>query len=259
MSEDSVLHSLTIVVLLAALLEFGHRRILSFLRYFQQEEYSTRRFIRWLGERRAVDTRGTGILALVGLVSLLAPGAWRGLALSALGALSLLAVVSLAPALALAQVPGSGQKMYRLAHITTASISEQMSRDVVLGELARLGFREGSNLVFDSRVGTTEQLPDLMQAILSAKPDAIIAVGGAAAEVAEGGDHAERDTDDRQHRHRTGHGVEEHAVAARQRVRLRPDTYEPFEAWCSRLLWGRKCTLEGILVVESHDSRRCAC
>lgn len=95
MSEDSVLHSLTIVVLLAALLEFGHRRILSFLRYFQQEEYSTRRFIRWLGERRAVDTRGTGILALVGLVSLLAPGAWRGLALSALGALSLLAVVRL--------------------------------------------------------------------------------------------------------------------------------------------------------------------
>ena len=98
--------------------------------------------------------------------------------------LSLLAVVSLAPALALAQVPGSGQKMYRLAHITTATISEQMSRDIVLGELARLGFREGSNLVFDSRVGTTEQLPDLMQAILSAKPDAIIAVGGAALKAA---------------------------------------------------------------------------
>ena len=90
-----MLHSLTLAILMAALIVFGYRRILSFLRFFQQEEYSSRRFIRWIKERRAVDSRGTLVLASTGLVSLLLPGPWIALGLSTTAAALLLASVYL--------------------------------------------------------------------------------------------------------------------------------------------------------------------
>lgn len=75
-------------------------------------------------------------------------------------------------------------KVYRVAHLSTAAIAEQRSRDIVLGELARLGFKEGVNLVFDGRVGSVDQLPELMRLLLAARPDVVIAVGGAAVNAA---------------------------------------------------------------------------
>lgn len=44
---------------------FAYRRNLSYLRYFQQEEYNNKRFWDWLRTNRASDTRGTAIFAFV--------------------------------------------------------------------------------------------------------------------------------------------------------------------------------------------------
>ena len=77
-----------------------------------------------------------------------------------------------------AQAPN---RMYRLGHLANAADSEAFTRQITLPELARLGFVEGRNLVFDARVGPPDALPRLMEELLAAKPDAIVAVGPAIA------------------------------------------------------------------------------
>lgn len=91
-----MLHNLSLGILLLGLLEFGYCRTLSFLRYFQQEEYSSSRFLAWIKEKRAIDTRGTAILALTGLLSLILPGGWTTLVIAALATLGLSIVVRIA-------------------------------------------------------------------------------------------------------------------------------------------------------------------
>jgi putative tryptophan/tyrosine transport system substrate-binding protein len=78
---------------------------------------------------------------------------------------------------ALAQTPN---RVYRLGHLGNSPPSEASARQITLPELARLGFVEGRNLVFDPRVGESDALPGLMRELLAARPDAVIAVGGAA-------------------------------------------------------------------------------
>lgn len=78
---------------------------------------------------------------------------------------------------ALAQTPN---RVYRLGHLGNSAPSEASARRITLPELARLGFVEGRNLVFDARLGESDTLPGLMRELLAARPDAIIAVGGAA-------------------------------------------------------------------------------
>ena len=74
---------------------------------------------------------------------------------------------------ALAQTPN---RVYRLASLGNATTSEA-TRRITLPELARLGFVEGRNLMFDPRVGESDALPGLMRALLATRPDAIIAIG----------------------------------------------------------------------------------
>lgn len=80
-----------------------------------------------------------------------------------------------------AEAPG---RVYRLGHLANTAASEALSRDVLLPELARLGFVLGRNLAFVSRVGEPAAMPALMGEILAARPDAIVAVGGPAAAAA---------------------------------------------------------------------------
>ena len=55
------------ILLMLTALAFGVflvRRLMTYLQYFQQEEYDNTRFIRWIIQVRAVDTRASlGILA----------------------------------------------------------------------------------------------------------------------------------------------------------------------------------------------------
>ena len=74
----------------------------------------------------------------------------------------------------LAQTPG---RVYRLGHLGNAAVSETYSRQQILPELTKLGFIEGRNLVFVGRIGEPDALRGLMHEILSAQPDAVIAIG----------------------------------------------------------------------------------
>jgi putative ABC transport system substrate-binding protein len=82
------------------------------------------------------------------------------------------------PLAARAQTPN---RIYRLGHLSNSADSEAFTRQITLPELARLGFVEGRNLVFDARVGELDALPGLMRELLAGRPDAVVAVGPAIA------------------------------------------------------------------------------
>ncbi len=82
---------------------------------------------------------------------------------------------------ALAQTPG---RVYRLGHLANTLTGETLTHEIALPELAKLGFVEGRNLVFTSLVGEPAALPGMMLELLSAKADAVIAIGPAALKVA---------------------------------------------------------------------------
>jgi len=87
-----------------------------------------------------------------------------------------LAATMAIPLSARAQTPN---RVYRLGHLANSAESEAFTRQVTLTELARLGFIEGRNLIFDSRVGEPDALPGLMRELLAAQPDAVVAIGPA--------------------------------------------------------------------------------
>lgn len=87
--------SLSVWIFIAAVLLFGWRRILSYLRYYQQEEYSSRRFWNWLREKRAFDTRGTLTVVLVAVLSWTTSSPVFHLFVALAGAILLVAVVVL--------------------------------------------------------------------------------------------------------------------------------------------------------------------
>ncbi|MBR0835764.1 ABC transporter substrate-binding protein [Bradyrhizobium manausense] len=80
------------------------------------------------------------------------------------------------PLTARAQRPN---RIYRLGHLATTSETEALTRQITLPELARLGFVEGRNLIFDARVDDSDSLPALMRELLAAQPDAVVAIGTA--------------------------------------------------------------------------------
>ena len=73
-----------------------------------------------------------------------------------------------------AQTPG---RLYRLGHLGNAAASEAYSRELMLPELSKLGFVEGRNLVVVGRFGEPNALPSLMNELLAARPDVVIAIG----------------------------------------------------------------------------------
>jgi UDP-N-acetylmuramoyl-tripeptide--D-alanyl-D-alanine ligase len=70
--QPSLLFRGSFVLVAAACAFFLARRLLRYLRYFQQEDYDQRRFFSWLAHNRAFDRRGTGALlatAILGALS----------------------------------------------------------------------------------------------------------------------------------------------------------------------------------------------
>ena len=87
------MNCLSVWILAAGLLAFGWRRALSYLRYYQQEEYSSKRFWGWLKDKRAFDTRGSLVVVAVAVLTWAIPGRFLQLIVSILGAAALLAIV----------------------------------------------------------------------------------------------------------------------------------------------------------------------
>jgi len=67
----------------------------------------------------------------------------------------------------------AAERVWRLAVLTL--VDDSVAQSVMLPYLAAHGFVEGRNLVVNVRVGTEAQMPELAQALVSDKPDAIIA------------------------------------------------------------------------------------
>src|SRR5215813_8788242 len=78
------------------------------------------------------------------------------------------------PFAARAQKPN---RIYRLGQLASLAEAEALTRQTTLPELARLGFVEGRNLVFNARVGEPDLMPALMRELLAGQPDAVIALG----------------------------------------------------------------------------------
>jgi len=70
-------------------------------------------------------------------------------------------------------------RIYRLGHLATTSETEALTRQITLPELAKYGFVEGRNLIFDARIGDSDALPALMGELLARQPDAVVAIGTA--------------------------------------------------------------------------------
>jgi UDP-N-acetylmuramoyl-tripeptide--D-alanyl-D-alanine ligase len=87
-------NSLAVWILMVAMVLFGWRRILSYLRYYQQEEYSSKRFWSWIREKRAFDTRGTLIVAAVAALSWAFAAPLLHLLFAVIGAAALVTVVT---------------------------------------------------------------------------------------------------------------------------------------------------------------------
>lgn len=87
-----MLAKITTLTLIVAILAFAWRRTLSYLRYFQQEEYNATRFIAWITSNRAFDTRGTLVLLLALIIHLIFPGSGASFLIALLAAATLLVV-----------------------------------------------------------------------------------------------------------------------------------------------------------------------
>lgn len=68
----------------------------------------------------------------------------------------------------------AGERIWRMGVLTP--VDDGLVRSVILPYLATRGFIEGRNLVVDLRVGTSEQLSELAQALVGDRPDVIIAI-----------------------------------------------------------------------------------
>jgi putative ABC transport system substrate-binding protein len=79
---------------------------------------------------------------------------------------------------AFGQAPG---RTFRLGHLAPNEPTDLRTREILLPELARHGFVAGRNLVVESRFGGEAAFPELARALLAARPDAVVATGGAAA------------------------------------------------------------------------------
>jgi ABC-type uncharacterized transport system substrate-binding protein len=71
----------------------------------------------------------------------------------------------------------TSNRIYRVGHLAPTSEAEAFTRQITLPELARLGFVEGRNLVFDGRVGEPDVWPALMRELLASHPDVVAVIG----------------------------------------------------------------------------------
>ena len=90
-------------------------------------------------------------------------------------AIALLLIVAFLPHAA----PEAAERVFRVASLSRTEDGLQIAQRA-LPELARLGFRQGENLLVEERAGDPSTLPEIARALVAGQPDAIIAIGGEA-------------------------------------------------------------------------------
>ena len=80
---------------------------------------------------------------------------------------------ALLPSLASAQEPG---RVYRMAVISPSEGAVEFIRNLMLPELARLGFVVGRNLTMTTHFGPPARMPELAREAIATKPDVVVAV-----------------------------------------------------------------------------------
>jgi putative ABC transport system substrate-binding protein len=71
--------------------------------------------------------------------------------------------------------PAAEERVYRLAELEPTATALELTHNLTLPELAKLGFIEGRNLVLDTRVGDPVTMAGFARELVRAHPDAIIA------------------------------------------------------------------------------------
>src|SRR3954447_13635113 len=77
------------------------------------------------------------------------------------------------PVAVAAQEPG---RTYRIGVVSPNARSLETIRDLTLPELARLGFEEGHNLVLDLRDASENSVQGIVEDVIRARPDVIVAI-----------------------------------------------------------------------------------
>ena len=77
---------------------------------------------------------------------------------------------------ALAQTP---DRIYRVS-VLAEGRAVQLTRSIIIPELAKLGFEDGRNLIVEMRFTTPDKMDALANEVVSLKPDAIISIGNIA-------------------------------------------------------------------------------
>src|SRR6185312_15123565 len=72
------------------------------------------------------------------------------------------------------------EKVYRLGELASSRESLDITRAETFPELARLGYREGRNVLMNERVADAAAMDAVAREMLLNKPDAIIAIGAEA-------------------------------------------------------------------------------
>lgn len=72
--------------------------------------------------------------------------------------------------------PNEG-RTYRVAYLAPSKELEDLARSAMLPSLSKLGFIEGRNLVFDSRIETGARLSSAAQALVHTNPDVVVTIG----------------------------------------------------------------------------------
>jgi hypothetical protein len=79
---------------------------------------------------------------------------------------------------------GAAERVFRVAFLARTEDSLQIAQRA-LRELARLGFREGENLICLGAAGDSSQLEDFASKMTARRPDAIVPIGGEAIHAAQ--------------------------------------------------------------------------
>ena len=85
------------IIFIASILFFFFKRLEQYLRFLQQEEYSSERFLRWIKEKSFFDTKATSLLAVLFVISLVFSSLHYQIVISLIALIGLVYITQIEP------------------------------------------------------------------------------------------------------------------------------------------------------------------